>query len=146
MKEAQMDIHCFSRAELIGFCRAVANVVASDRKISDEERGLLAELIQETGLSMADEDVQRAVYSELSHPAPMAEIAKVVTSPALRKNLYRTLIEVALADGLAPEEEAKLAEVAKQFGLDCKAAREMVHWTLSSIELEKREHEIMKRL
>jgi uncharacterized membrane protein YebE (DUF533 family) len=141
-----MQAYNFTRDELLCFCRAVANVIASDRKISDEERAHLAGVIQETGLSIADPDVQKAVYSELSNPKPIEQVVKMITSPILRKNLYRTLIEVALSDGLAPQEDEKLAKIAEQFQLNPKAARELIQWTLESIALEKREDDILRRL
>ncbi len=146
MSEHEIQGMRFSRDELLGFCRAVANVIASDRKISDEERVHLASVIQETGLNINEPDVQKAVYDELAKPSPIDKIVKSVTSPILRKNLYRTLIEVALSDGLAPQEEDKLAKVAEQFQLNGKAARELIQWTLQSIELDKREDDILRRL
>ena len=146
MSENEIQNMRFSREELLGFARAVANVIASDRKITDEERVHLSSVIQETGLNINDPDVQKAVYDELAKPSPIEKIVKTVTSPLLRKNLYRTLIEVALSDGLAAQEEDKLAKVAEQFQLNSKAARELVQWTLRSIELDKQEDDILRRL
>jgi len=136
----------FTRDELLLFCRAVANVIAADRKISTEERMHLSELIQNAGLSMRDLDVQDVIDKELKSPAPIAEVVKAMTNPLLRKNLYRTLIEVALSDGLAPEEETKLADLARTFELNPHAARELIHWTLQSVALDKQEEDILKRL
>ncbi|HYG74696.1 MAG TPA: DUF533 domain-containing protein [Planctomycetota bacterium] len=136
----------FSREELLLFCRAVANIIAADRKVSTEERLHLSELIQETGLSMRDPDVQAVIDKELAHPAPIEEVVRAMKNPVLRKNLYRTLIEVALSDGLAPEEDKKLADLAKTFELNQQAARELIQWTLESVALDKREEEILQRL
>jgi uncharacterized membrane protein YebE (DUF533 family) len=136
----------FSREEILSFCRAVANIIAADRKISDEERAHLAEVIQELGLSVNDPEVQRAIYSQLSSPSPIDEVVKSVKHPVLRRNLYRTLIEVAVSDGLHRDEENKLAKLAATFELNEKAARELVQWTVKSIELDKQEDEILKRL
>jgi uncharacterized membrane protein YebE (DUF533 family) len=136
----------FTRDERLLFARAVANIVGADRKISGEERTHLFDLLRELGLSPSDEEVQKIVDDELKSPSPIAKIVKSVTSPVLRRNLYRTLVEVALTDGLAPEEEKRLAELAKAFELNEKAARELIQWTLDSLTLDKREDDILKRL
>ena len=136
----------FSRAELLLFCRAVANIVGADRRVTSEERMHLAELIRETGLSLRDPEVQQVIDKELASPAPIEQVVQQLKNPVLRKHLYRTLIEVALADGLAPEEDKKLTELAKTFQLDPGAAKDLIQWTLDSVALDKREEEILARL
>lgn len=136
----------FTRDELILFCKAVANVVGADRKVTPEERTHLAGLILETGLSINDADVAAAVDKELYNPSPIEDVVKPIKSPAMRRHLFRTLIEVALSDGLAKEEDAKLAKLAEVFELNKQAASDLVHWTAESIAMDKREQEILTRL
>jgi uncharacterized membrane protein YebE (DUF533 family) len=136
----------FTRDEMLLFARAVANIVGADHKVSGEERTHLFDVLREMGLSPYDEQVQKVVDDELNSPSPIDKIVKSVTSPVLRRNLYRTLVEVALTDGLANEEEKRLAELAKTFELNEKAARELIQWTLDSLALDKREDDILKRL
>jgi hypothetical protein len=136
----------FSRSELLSFAKAVANIIAADRKITEEERSRLTELVGDLGLSMTDGEVEQAIGSQLSSPSPIESVVKDIKSPVLRRNLYRTLIEVALSDGLAPQEEEKLAAAAKAMGLNAAAAKELVQWTLKHIELEKQEDAILQRL
>lgn len=144
MSDASND--SFTRSELLLFCKAVANIIGSDRKVSPEERYHLADLIRETGLKLDDVDVAAAVDEELYKPSPIEDVVRPIKNPGLRRNLYRTLVEVALSDGLATEEEQKLTNIAKVFELNPSAARELIQWTAQSIELEKREQEIMARL
>jgi uncharacterized membrane protein YebE (DUF533 family) len=136
----------FSRQELLAFCGAVASIIAADRKITDEERAHLAELISDIGLSIDDPEVQRAVYDQLSKPQPIEKVVSAIEHPVLRRSLYRTLIEVAVSDGLVAQEEDELAKLAVIFKLNPDAARDLVRWTVDSIALEKREDEILKRL
>jgi uncharacterized membrane protein YebE (DUF533 family) len=138
--------NAYSHDDLLLFCKAVANIIGSDRKVTPEERHHLADLIRETGLSIEDKDVAAAVDEQLYKPSPIEDVVKPIKHPGLRRNLYRTLVEVALSDGLAAEEENKLAKLAEVFELNNQAARELIQWTAQSIELEKREQDIIARL
>ncbi|MCW8132340.1 MAG: TerB family tellurite resistance protein [Planctomycetota bacterium] len=136
----------FVREEVVQFCRVLAHLVAADHKITSEERSELFNVIAGTGLSPDDPDVAKAVEAELAKPTPLPELLKPITSPGMRRTLYRACIEIALSDGLHPNEEQKLAQVAKEFGLHEAAAKDLIKWTLDSIALEKRETEIMNKL
>lgn len=137
----------FSREETMAFVRGVASIIAADKVVTEEERASLAGLIRQTGLSMLDDDVQALVDAELANPSPMAEIVAPVTDPVLRRALFQTLVEVALADGvLAPEEEVRLNEAAALFNLNPDAAREFIAWTRESIQVERRGAAIIGRL
>jgi len=136
----------FTRDELLLFCKAVANVIGADRKVTPEERMHLADLIRETGLSIHDADVSAAVDKELYTPSPIEDVVKSIQNPSMRRHLYRTLIEVALSDGLAKEEDVKLAKLAEVFQLNKVAASELIQWTAQSIEMDKREQDILARL
>ncbi len=137
----------FSREELLAFIRGVANIIAADGKVAEEERIMLYGLIRQTGLSILDEDVRSAVEAELAGPSPIEKVIKPVTNPLLRRALYQTCVEVAVADGhLADEERIKLVEVAGLFGLNSDAARDFIQWTLDSIAVEQRGAEIIAKL
>ncbi|MBX7221356.1 MAG: TerB family tellurite resistance protein [Blastocatellia bacterium] len=137
----------FSREERIQFCRVVANMVAADHQVTEDERLYLAALTRQTGLSLLDEDVKQALDEELATPSQLEDLVKNVTNPDLRRTLYRTLVEVAFCDeGLAPEEEERLVAMAALFELNADAAKDLIHWTKESIELEHRESDIMARL
>ena len=136
----------FSREELLLFARAVANVIAADRRVTNEERFHLSDLLREIGLSLHDADVQKVVDAEFAKASKIEDVVKPIKNPVLRRSLYRTLIEVALSDGLASEEEKRLSDLAKIFELNEKAARDLIQWTLDSLALEKREDDILTRL
>jgi uncharacterized membrane protein YebE (DUF533 family) len=140
-------IPAFSREETMAFVRGVVSIIAADKVVTEEERASLSSLIRQTGLSLLDDDVQALVDAELATPSPMAEIVAPVTDPVLRRALFQTLVEVALADGvLAPEEDARLQETAAIFNLNSEAAREFIEWTRDSIQLERRGATIIRRL
>jgi uncharacterized tellurite resistance protein B-like protein len=137
----------YSREQRLQFCRIVAHIVVADRKFTEEERVHLAGLIWQAGLSMEEPDVAEAIKAELETPTPLAELVKEITDPALCRWLYRVMVEVAFADGtIAPEEEAKLVELADLFNLNRTAAQNLIHWTAESIALEAREQQIMANL
>ncbi len=137
----------FSREETLAFARGVASIIAADKVVTEEERASLASLIRQTGLSLLDAEVQAMIDQELTNPTPMADIVAPVTDPVLRRALYQTLVEVALADGhLAPEEESRLLELAALFHLNAEAATEFIEWTQASINLERRGAAIIGRL
>jgi uncharacterized membrane protein YebE (DUF533 family) len=140
-------IPAFSREETMAFVRGVVSIIAADKVVTEEERASLSSLIRQTGLSLLDDDVQVLIDAELASPSPMAEIVAPVTDPVLRRALFQTLVEVALADGvLAPEEDARLQEAAAVFNLNPDAAREFIEWTRDSIQLERRGATIIRRL
>lgn len=129
------------------FVRGVANIIAADGKVAEEERVMLYGLIHQTGLSILDDDVKAAVEAELAGPSPIEKVIKPVTNPLLRRALYQTCVEVAVADGhLADEERLKLVEIAGLFGLNTDAARDFIQWTLDSIAIEQRGREIIAKL
>jgi len=137
----------FTREERITFCRALANIVAGDRKVTDEERQELEGMIIGAGLSPTDPEVKAAVDAELAAPGPLAAIVASLKKKELQSTLFRMLIEAACADGeIATEERIKVSEAARTFGLNPSAASELIDWTLQSIKHEKREQEILARL
>lgn len=136
----------FVREEVVQFCRVLAHLVAADHKITPEERVELDNVIAGTGLSAGDADVKKAIEAELKNPTPLETLLTPITSPGLRRTLYRACIEIAVSDGLHANEEQKLAQMAKTFGLHETAAKDLIKWTLDSIALEKREAEILKHL
>ena len=143
---ADENLPAITRLDQLAFCRAMANLIASDHKVTEEERKNLVGLILDMGLSPFDPDVKELVDKELASPSPIAEVVKNVTHPGMRRTLYRSALEIALCDGMAPQEEKKLAELAELFKLNAKAAKELTIWTMDSIAMEKREHDIMARL
>lgn len=143
---ASEPIGPFVREEVVQFCRVLANMVASDHKITPDERTELENVIAGTGLSPDEPDVKKAIEEELKKPSSLESLLASINSPGLRRTLYRALVEIAVSDGLHPKEEEKLAKTAKIFGLNEAAAKDLVKWTLDSIAQEKREHEIMNKL
>ncbi|MEM4405360.1 MAG: TerB family tellurite resistance protein [Nitrososphaerota archaeon] len=147
MSEEMGVLTDYSREDRMKFCRIVVHLIGADKKLTDEERTHLAALVWQSGLSLEDEDVKQMIESEIEHPTPLEELVKGIERHDMRRWLYRVLIEVALADQhLAAEEENKLLEIAHLFELDTDAARDLIHWTIDSIELERREADIMSRL
>lgn len=137
----------FSREETMAFVRGVVSIIAADKVVTEEELASLSGLIRQTGLSLLDDEVRSLLAAELASPSPMAEIVAPVTDPVLRRALFQTLVEVALADGvLAPEEETRLHEAAALFNFNTEAANEFIAWTRESIQLERRGAAIIGRL
>ena len=137
----------YSDEQRMAFCRAMANIIASDHKVTPEERAELDGLVLGTGLSPDDSAVKEAIEAELAQPGSLSAILATVGDKELHAALYRMMIEAACADGeVAAEERAKLAEASAAFGFDKAAAEELIGWTLDSIQLERREKEILGKL
>ncbi|KAF0247830.1 MAG: hypothetical protein FD167_2770 [bacterium] len=147
MEEIPNDLSSYSREERLQFCRIVANMIAADHKITEEEQSQLAILVWQAGLSMLEEDVAEAVKQELENPSQLSDLVKDIDKPDMKRWLYRVLVELAYVDlELAPEETDKLKEMSTAFGLNQEAAEKLIDWTKHSIELERQEAEIMSQL
>jgi uncharacterized membrane protein YebE (DUF533 family) len=137
----------YTYEERLAFCQAMANIIASDNKVLPEERAELDGLIKSAGLSMADAEVARTINDELAKPRPITDILKKIKRRPLAAALFRMLIEAACVDGeVAPEERERVLEAAKTFGMNPKAADELLNWTLQSILHERKEREILAKL
>lgn len=137
----------YPREELMAFAQAMANVVASDGRITEEERQHLDTVVAGIGLSPDDEQVSALIEQEFQKPGRLTDIVGKIQSRELRVALLRMIVEVSCADGeIANEERASVKDAANAFGLDVSAAEELIDWTLASIKLEQREREIMEKL
>jgi len=147
MEEIVNDLSSYSREERLQFCRIVANMIAADHKVTDEEQSQLALLVWQAGLSMFEEDVAEVVNKELENPSPLSDLISHIEKPDMKRWLYRVMVELAYVDNeLAQQEADKLREMASIFGLNKEAAEKLIEWTKESIELEREEAEIMSRL
>jgi uncharacterized membrane protein YebE (DUF533 family) len=125
----------------------MANVAASDGRITEDERQQLDEIVLGIGLSPRDEQVAALIEREFQKPSSLTDIVSKIEIRELRVSLLRMLVEVACADGeIANEERASVKQAASAFGLDVSVADELIDWTLASIKLEQREREIMGKL
>jgi uncharacterized membrane protein YebE (DUF533 family) len=125
----------------------MANVAASDGRITEDERQQLDEIVLGIGLSPRDEQVAVLIEREFQKPSSLTDIVSKIEIRELRVSLLRMLVEVACADGeIANEERASVKQAASAFGLDVAVADELIDWTLASIKLEQREREIMGKL
>jgi uncharacterized tellurite resistance protein B-like protein len=141
------ELASYTRQERIQFCRVIANIVAADHKVTEEEQVQLAGLVWQAGLSMFEEDVAAAINEELQNPSPLHKLVGGLQNDNLRRWVYRVTVELAYADGeLAAAEHEKLLELADLFGLDRQASEDLIRWTYDSISLESREADIMSRL
>ena len=137
----------YSREELMAFAQAMANVVASDGRITEDERLHLDTVVAGIGLSPDDEQVSALIEQEFQKPSRLTDIVGRIQNRELRVALLRMIVEVSCSDGeIANEERASVKEAANAFGLDVSVAEELIDWTLASIKLELREREIMAKL
>lgn len=137
----------YPEEQLMAFVQAMANVVASDGRITEEERQHLDNVVAGIGLSPRDEQVAALIEGEFKNPGRLTDIVGRIQNRELRAALLRMLVEVACADGeLANEERASVKEAASAFGFDTSIADELMDWALASIKLEQREREIMAKL
>jgi uncharacterized membrane protein YebE (DUF533 family) len=137
----------YPQEQLLAFVQAMANVAASDGRITEDERQQLDDMVVGIGLSPRDEQVAALIEREFQKPSRLTDIVSKIEIRELRVSLLRMLVEVACADGeLANEERASVKEAASAFGLDVSVADELIDWTLASIKLEQREREIMAKL
>ena len=137
----------YSEKERIAFLKAVANMIASDHKVTEDETADLYQLVLAAGLSPLDETIDKEVLPELDNPGDIKAILADIETPELKNNLFRILIEVAAADGqIAEGERDRVLDAAGAFGLDRAAAEELLEWTCSSIKHEKQEADILQRL
>ena len=133
--------------QLLAFVQAMANVAASDGRVTEEERQHLDEVVSGIGLSPRDEQVSALIEQEFQKPGRLTDIVGKIQIRELRTSLLRMIIEVACADGeIAAGERASVKETAQAFGYDTAVAEELIDWTLQSIALERREQELMARL
>jgi uncharacterized membrane protein YebE (DUF533 family) len=137
----------YPQEQLLAFVQAMANVAASDGRITEDERQHLDDVVVGIGLSPRDEQVAALIEREFQKPSRLTDIVRKIEIRELRVSLLRMLVEVACADGgIANEERASVKEAASAFGLDVSVADELIDWTLASIKLEQREREIMAKL
>ncbi|XXF76335.1 DUF533 domain-containing protein [Myxococcaceae bacterium GXIMD 01537] len=137
----------YPRAQLLAFVQAMANVAASDGRITDEERQHLDEVVMNVGLSPRDEEVAALIEAEFQKPSRLPDVVSKIEIRELRVSLLRMLVEVACADGeVAAEERASVREAARTFGIDEALAGALIDWTLDSIKLDQRERDIMAKL
>ena len=125
----------------------MANVAASDGRVTEDERQQLDEVVLGIGLSPRDEQVAALIEREFQKPGRLSDIVGKIQNRELRVSVLRMLVEVACADGqIANEERASVKEAARTFGFDVAIADELISWTLDSIKLEERERQIMGKL
>jgi uncharacterized membrane protein YebE (DUF533 family) len=139
--------HEYPQEQLLAFVQAMANVAASDGRVTEDERQQLDNVVAGFGLSPRDAQVAAIIEKEFQKPSRLTDIVGKIKVRDLRVALLRMLAEVACADGeIANEERASVKEAASAMGLDVSAANELIDWTLASIKHEQREREIMAKL
>lgn len=137
----------YPQEQLMAFVQAMANVVASDGRITEDERQHLDNVVAGIGLSPRDEQVSALIEREFQEPSRLTDIIGKLENRELRAALLRMMVEVSCADGeIANEERESVKAAASAFGLDVSVADELIDWALASIELEQREREIMAKL
>lgn len=137
----------YTEAERLAFLRAVANLIAADHKVTEDEKAELNGLVLQMGLSPLDPRVEGDVLGELDSPGDLPAILSAVGNAELKSHLFRVLVEVAAADGkITDGERTKIREAAGVFGLDADAASDLLDWTVASIQHEQKECEILARL
>jgi uncharacterized tellurite resistance protein B-like protein len=137
----------YPQEQLLAFAQAMANVVASDGRITEEERQHLDNVVAGIGLSPRDEQVSALIEQEFQKPSRLTDIVSKIESRELRAALLRMIVEVSCADGeIAHEERSAVKEAAAAFGFEVSVADELIDWTIASIQLEQREREIMAKL
>lgn len=137
----------YDENQLLIFCRAMANVAASDGRVTEDERIQLEDTIVGLGLSPSDPKVRALLDDEFANPGDLTQIVAGLESRDLRAALIRMLIEVSCADGdLGAEERTKLSEAGQAFGFDAALVSALIDWTLDSIRIEQREKDLMERL
>ena len=137
----------YPQEQLLAFVQAMANVAASDGRVTEDERQQLDEVVLNIGLSPRDEQVSALIEREFQKPGRLTDIVSKIQNRELRVSVLRMLVEVACADGqIANEERASVKEAASAFGFDVAIADELITWTLDSIKLEERERQIMGKL
>jgi uncharacterized membrane protein YebE (DUF533 family) len=137
----------YPQEQLLAFVQAMANVAASDGRVTEDERQQLDDVVYGMGLSPRDEQIAALIEREFQSPGRLTDIVGKIEIRELRVSLLRMLVEVACADGeIAPAERASVKEAATAFSLDVAVADELIDWTLDSIKLEQRERDIMAKL
>ncbi|SEL79700.1 Tellurite resistance protein [Stigmatella aurantiaca] len=137
----------YPQEQLLAFVQAMANVAASDGRVTEDERQQLDNVVAGMGLSPRDAQVAALIESEFQKRSRLTDIVSKIEIRELRVSLLRMLVEVACADGeISNEERAAVKEAASAFGLDASATSDLIDWALASIKLEQREREIMAKL
>ncbi|WP_223642967.1 tellurite resistance TerB family protein [Corallococcus sp. EGB] len=137
----------YPEEQLLAFIQAMANVAASDGRVTEDERQQLDDVVRGLGLSPREERVAALIEKEFQKPGNLADIVRKIENRELRASVLRMLVEVACADGeIATGERAAVKDAARTFGIDTSVADELIAWTLDSIKLDQREKEIMSKL
>ncbi len=137
----------YPQEQLMAFVQAMANVVASDGRITEDERQHLDNVVAGIGLSPRDEQISALIEQEFQKPSRLTDIVSKIENRELRAALLRMIVEVSCADGeIANEERASVKATASAFGFDVSVADDLIDWALASIKLEQREREIMAKL
>lgn len=137
----------YPQDQLMAFVQAMANVVASDGRVTEDERQHLDNVVAGVGLSPRDPEVSALIEQEFQKPGRLADIVGKIQNREMRAAVLRMIVEVSCADGeIVNEERAAVKEAASAFGFDASIADELIDWALASIKLEQREREIMSKL
>ncbi|MFY0562392.1 DUF533 domain-containing protein [Archangium lansingense] len=137
----------YPQDQLMAFVQAMANVVASDGRITEDERQHLDNVVAHIGLSPRDEQVSALIEQEFQKPGRLTDIVGKIQNRELRAALLRMIVEVSCADGeISNEERASVKATASAFGFEASVADELIDWAIDSIKLDQREREIMAKL
>ena len=137
----------YPREQLMAFAQAMANVVASDGRVTEDERQHLDNMVYGVGLSPRDEQVSALIEQEFQKPSRLTDIVSKIAIRELRAALLRMIVEGSCADGeISNEERTAVKTTASAFGFDASIAEDLIDWALASIKLDQREQEIMAKL
>jgi len=100
--------------------KAMINAAKSDGRIDAEEKARLFDRLGQVSLS---EDERNFLFDELARPMDTEGLVREATSPAIAAQIYAASLLAIDAD--QPAEEAYLADLARQLGVDPALAAEI---------------------
>jgi hypothetical protein len=108
------DLNQDERLALVALIEATAQ---ADRKVSDEEEGVLAEVVETLGADAYQAAVQQA-DQRFTGEDDLKTFLQGITRPEAREIIYGTVLELAMADVVTGHEPALLTWLADTWQLE----------------------------
>jgi uncharacterized membrane protein YebE (DUF533 family) len=115
---------------VVRIIRLAVSAANADGQLTDAEREMILERARAAG-------IESVVDAELAQSRPLAEIARGISDPAMKHELYVIAFTIVRADeNVSGAERIYLAQLAHQLGLDPAAVQKLETETAAKIDAE----------
>ncbi|HEY2901219.1 MAG TPA: TerB family tellurite resistance protein [Polyangia bacterium] len=106
-----MELRELNQDERLGLVALIEAVVRADHQVSEEEEGVLADVIEALGPEAYDAAVEK-VDEELDGEEALKKFLQRITRPEARELIYGTVLELAISDVMTGSESTLLGWLA----------------------------------